>query len=115
MDAASGAQAEDRLCFLVVFPDVRAQIGHLDKTFDAKLARLDKYAETGEAGDDAVEFIADVLAQHYKNQNGGQFPFGVLSTLFGEGDVFSDLGQVLFLVLWDCFILQMAFQDAMDE
>jgi hypothetical protein len=115
MDAVSGALAEYGLCLLVVFPDIGAKVGELDKTFDAEFAGLDKNAETGKTGDDAVEFFANALAQHYKGQDGGQFPFSVLSALLGEGDMFSGFCQVLFLMVGHCFAFEIAVEQAMNE
>jgi hypothetical protein len=70
---------------------VRTQIGHLDKAFDAKLARLDKYTEVCETGDYAIKLVANSFAQHLQHKYGREVFFGIFGPLLGKGDVLSEL------------------------
>jgi len=94
-DASAGALSAEDAGAVVELPEVVGEIGNADHSFDEEARGLDKDAEAGDAGDDAVDDIADVFGEELEDFDGAEFSFGVGGTAFGEGEVFAEVDEGL--------------------
>ena len=71
------------------------QVLGLDHAVGEVLVDLDEDAALRDAGDDAVERLADVLCEELQHEELAQLALGILGVLLGAGDVAADLDQRL--------------------
>ena len=54
---------------------------------------MDEDAEAGDAGDDAVDNVADVLSEELQDFDAAEFAFGIAAAAFGEGEMFAEVDE----------------------
>ncbi len=89
-NASTGALATEDASAFFKLPEVVGEVGDADHSFDEEAGGLDEDAEAGNAGDDAVDDIADVLGEELKDFDGAEFAFGVGGAAFGVGEVLAE-------------------------
>jgi len=92
-DAASGALSAEDAGAVIELPEVVGEVADADESVDEETGGLDEDAEAGDAGDDAIDDIADVFGEELEDFDGAEFTFGIGGAAFGKGDMFAEVDE----------------------